>query len=220
MCSQGFGSRAALHVACQNGHKATVLKLLERQPPADIGKRDQQGRTPLYFACRYGQTDIVRLLLERGAVLITDNNGVSPIRLCIQGKFFGCLLLFMDQSPAICLREVVNSVEDMEIDEQQLASLILRLKRERRESSSGIAAQVCVGLAEAGCTTCLLTAFSGDLQLENRVLYIGQRLMSQSVSEDDTVPLFLRFMRLYVSVADAHEVTKMGGAEVRGSLGG
>uniref|UniRef100_A0A3Q2VEM2 E3 ubiquitin-protein ligase HACE1 n=1 Tax=Haplochromis burtoni TaxID=8153 RepID=A0A3Q2VEM2_HAPBU len=74
--------QTALHVACQNGHKTTVLCLLESG--ADINRPNVSGATPLYFACSHGQRDTAQILLSRGAKYIADNNGVTPLDVCVQ----------------------------------------------------------------------------------------------------------------------------------------
>ncbi|KAF3840269.1 hypothetical protein F7725_018986 [Dissostichus mawsoni] len=77
--------QTALHVACQNGHKTTVLCLLDSG--ADINRPNVSGATPLYFACSHGQRDTAQILLSRGAKYLADKNGVTPMDLCVQGGY-------------------------------------------------------------------------------------------------------------------------------------
>ena len=76
--------------------------LLERR--ANVDKADSHGRTPLFFSSRfefvdlnvynvfvrmnvvnrYGQSECAMLLIKRGAKLICDHEGVSPIDLCVE----------------------------------------------------------------------------------------------------------------------------------------
>ncbi|XP_034384422.1 E3 ubiquitin-protein ligase HACE1 isoform X7 [Cyclopterus lumpus] len=77
--------QTALHVACQNGHKTTVLCLLDSG--ADINRPNVSGATPLYFACSHGQRDTAQILLSRGAKYTPDKNGITPLDLCVQGGY-------------------------------------------------------------------------------------------------------------------------------------
>jgi len=53
-------SMTLLHLAAIYGHRSIVQSLLDKN--ADIGARDKLGRTPLYYACRYGHVGLVDLL--------------------------------------------------------------------------------------------------------------------------------------------------------------
>ncbi len=65
--------QSLLHLACKNGHYQTVETLLNHG--YDVYETDDDGITPLIWACRYGHTDIAILLLSRGAqVNMQDNN--------------------------------------------------------------------------------------------------------------------------------------------------
>ncbi|XP_066264211.1 E3 ubiquitin-protein ligase HACE1-like [Branchiostoma lanceolatum] len=77
--------QTALHVACQNGHKSTVLCLLDNG--ADINRPNVTGATPLSFACSHGQRDTAQILLSRGAKYLGDSNGCAPLELAVQGGY-------------------------------------------------------------------------------------------------------------------------------------
>jgi ankyrin repeat protein len=64
-CQIGVEGWTALHRAAVRGHTEALQALLSRG--ADLEARDDGYRTPLYAACREGQHDTARLLLERGA---------------------------------------------------------------------------------------------------------------------------------------------------------
>ena len=72
---------ARLHEACRKGHAEEALWLLDcADPRTPVDARDPGGRTPLHFAAGWGQLDIVRLLLERGAALEPrDEWGKAPV---------------------------------------------------------------------------------------------------------------------------------------------
>eukprot|EP00731_Ephydatia_muelleri_P036852 Em0338g3a len=46
---------------------------------------------PLYFACRHGQLKCVELLLQRGAKVVADRDGVTPLELCAQQGYSECI---------------------------------------------------------------------------------------------------------------------------------
>ncbi|KZL84696.1 ankyrin repeat protein [Colletotrichum incanum] len=61
-----------------SGLGAVVSFLIEKG--ADIEAKDEDGRTPLAVACKFGHDTTVRLLIERGADIETkDNNGMTPL---------------------------------------------------------------------------------------------------------------------------------------------
>ncbi|KAL5484429.1 hypothetical protein EMCRGX_G020926 [Ephydatia muelleri] len=82
MIAQDANGHTALHDSCQNRHYECVIQLLEHK--ADIHKTAQNGGTHLYFACRHGQLYCVELLLQRGAKVVADRDGVTPLELCAQ----------------------------------------------------------------------------------------------------------------------------------------
>jgi ankyrin repeat protein len=73
------GERTLLHTAALSGHLDAVGALIEHGVPVDA--RDGQGRTPLYYAGRYGHESIAQFLLARGADsshLVKERFGPSP----------------------------------------------------------------------------------------------------------------------------------------------
>lgn len=63
-----------LHVACINGDKSTVERLLSSGHPTNI--RDHCGWSPLHEAANHGYVDIAELLLRYGAN-VNDSGGIS-----------------------------------------------------------------------------------------------------------------------------------------------
>eukprot|EP00299_Pterocystis_sp_00344_P011717 c5512_g1_i2.p1 GENE.c5512_g1_i2~~c5512_g1_i2.p1 ORF type:complete len:117 (+),score=9.09 c5512_g1_i2:2-352(+) len=55
----------ALLEAARQGNLAEVTSLLAKGTNARVS--DKRGNTPVYWACRYGFADVVRVLLEHGA---------------------------------------------------------------------------------------------------------------------------------------------------------
>lgn len=71
--------------ACKNGQKAVVNTLLKRGD-INVNKRDENGYSPLYYACKEGMRDIVKILLENGAdASLASNISVTPLHGAVQG---------------------------------------------------------------------------------------------------------------------------------------
>ena len=67
----------SLHNASKEGNIRVVQQWLDRR--ADVNQADEEGRTPLYVACKNFRRDTVRFLIERGAnVDKAPNNGQTP----------------------------------------------------------------------------------------------------------------------------------------------
>ena len=94
--SSSFSPLLSLSVQC-------VVQLLDHG--ADFNKTSLNGGNPLYFACksdnlhymynvvvddavmlscRHGQVKCLHILLEKGAVVVSDRAGVSPLQLCAE----------------------------------------------------------------------------------------------------------------------------------------
>jgi hypothetical protein len=65
---------SALYRACRNGDFGTVQQLLPTLSLDQINQIESNGSTSLHAACQFNRPQIVRLLLDRGAVRTTLNN--------------------------------------------------------------------------------------------------------------------------------------------------
>jgi uncharacterized membrane protein YgcG len=73
-------NRTALILATQHSHTGVVGALL-RVPACDVDHRDHWSTTALWWACKRGQHDIAKMLLEAGADhTITDRDGLTPLQ--------------------------------------------------------------------------------------------------------------------------------------------
>ncbi len=79
MIDLSFGKAHEIHVAAQKGHLSRIKELLSKDPEL-LNFRDENGRTPLHWACREGYERVVEYLINEGAdVNIRDNNNVLPM---------------------------------------------------------------------------------------------------------------------------------------------
>ncbi|MGD8536462.1 MAG: ankyrin repeat domain-containing protein [Candidatus Aminicenantes bacterium] len=77
-----FGSLAfaeQIHVLAQKGDLEGVKTLIEQNPEL-VNAKDENGRTPLHWACRGVYIEVVRFLVDKGAdVNAEDSNKVVPL---------------------------------------------------------------------------------------------------------------------------------------------
>jgi len=70
---------AEIHEAVKTGDLATVKALLEKDP-GQLNIKDENGRTPLHWAARGTNNEVLAYLVEKGAGLnVLDNNGTAPL---------------------------------------------------------------------------------------------------------------------------------------------
>ena len=70
------------------------------------------GWTPLHLATHYGQTDCVRILIERGADInaIAENPiANTPVHTCVVGGNMDCLRALLDHSPNLTRKDAAGS---------------------------------------------------------------------------------------------------------------
>ena len=70
--------RLAIHIAAACGFREGVQYLL-RNMSASIDARDTEGRTPLMLAIANNQPDVVRVLVTRGADVVTARTAEGAI---------------------------------------------------------------------------------------------------------------------------------------------
>jgi ankyrin repeat protein len=83
--------QSVLHIAAISKQSNTLGLLLETLTSSQRGilldQQDNQGKTPLFYACLSGHLETVSLLLEAGAdVQIPDSNGETPLHACAYFK--------------------------------------------------------------------------------------------------------------------------------------
>jgi Ankyrin repeats (3 copies) len=91
----------ALVLAARNVHMSVCRYLLDRN--ADISAIcRERGQTALYEATFFGRTEVVRLLLERGAA-VDGSNGVPVIPLAAQLGHFATIEILIDEGADLSL---------------------------------------------------------------------------------------------------------------------
>jgi ankyrin repeat protein len=87
-CSSQRGTYRPIHQYAAEGNAEAVTQDLSTNK-CDLNRRDEQGRTPLDYALIHCQTNVVSLLLYRGAKLnVKAQGGATPLHLAAQQ---GCL---------------------------------------------------------------------------------------------------------------------------------
>ncbi|KAM6935755.1 E3 ubiquitin-protein ligase HACE1 isoform 1-T2 [Lycodopsis pacificus] len=166
--------QTALHVACQNGHKTTVLCLLDSG--ADINRPNVSGATPLYFACSHGQRDTALILLSRGAKYLADNNGITPLDLCVQGGY-GETCEILIQHHGRLFQTLIQMTQNDEMKENMLRQVMEHVSQQ----SDSHYQRILTSLAEVATTN-------------------GHKLLSLSSSYEAQMKSLLRIVRIFCHV--------------------
>ena len=88
---------SALHAAVQGGH-ISVVELLLRRRLTDINSKDQKGRSPLMKAAACGHTQIVLMLLNKGAsIRATDSSGSTALMIATDARHEGVVDLLIQR---------------------------------------------------------------------------------------------------------------------------
>uniref|UniRef100_A0A8I3NHN2 Tonsoku-like protein n=2 Tax=Canis lupus familiaris TaxID=9615 RepID=A0A8I3NHN2_CANLF len=95
-----------LHRACIEGRLARVQDLVRQGHP--LNPRDYCGWTPLHEACNYGHLDIVRFLLDHGAVVDDPGGegceGITPLHDALTCGHFEVAELLIGRGASVTLR--------------------------------------------------------------------------------------------------------------------
>lgn len=128
--------RTLLAHASAGGHLTLVALLLDHYH-ANINLENNQGYTPLYLACKYGQLAVVQLLLKRGANLncvsntrnhrsIEPSGGDTPLH---------CLLMRMDNDRGVPVaKELLRAGADIFLG-NAAGKCVVRKALERKRTS-------------------------------------------------------------------------------------
>jgi ankyrin repeat protein len=93
-----------IHAAARAGDVSEVTADLA-QNPSDLELPDNAGFTPLYLAAAACQTNVVALLLDKGAKIdIRAKDGSTPLQEAAQQGCQGCVLLLLDRGATVNIR--------------------------------------------------------------------------------------------------------------------
>lgn len=98
--SKGLDNWNALHFAANGGHEEIVRELLQNKS-IDIEAKSNTKRTPLHIAASQGQTNIMKLLIERGAdPNCQDDEDCTPLHYASQYGLLSTLTYLMKETKA------------------------------------------------------------------------------------------------------------------------
>ena len=88
-----------LHLACQEGHEATVLYLTSL-PKCDISTKTSNGSTALHLACKSHSLPIIKHLVEECHMdlIIRDYNGMTPVHVACEAGSLSLVKYIIDHS--------------------------------------------------------------------------------------------------------------------------
>ena len=78
---RGLFGFTLLHHACSRDSRSPVIPLLLAHPDIDANVKDEDGQTPFYLACFFGNTSCVREMLKDSSVKVNEPNnyGSTPL---------------------------------------------------------------------------------------------------------------------------------------------
>ena len=108
-CKTNDDAWRPLHIAAQNGHLDTVKLLTDIKQRDVIDAKTSTGVTPLYLAVQEGRSEVVRLLMERGANPdVETSEGVTAIHVAVQNGHEDIVKLLLKTAKNV-LREVSHA---------------------------------------------------------------------------------------------------------------
>ena len=104
---------------------------------ADVNRADDDGRTPLFFACQHGHVDRARNLLDKGAAIDrAQKQGATPLYIACQNGHVDAARLLLDKGAEVD-RAMKDGVTPLMIAQHQGHSSIVALLEEHSRSSGG-----------------------------------------------------------------------------------
>ena len=107
----GLGSlsyAAEIHQAAQAGDLVKIRELLEKDP-ALVNAKDENGRTPLHWAARAGNLEVLRYLVDKGAdPNALDNNGVASLHILARSGQPEAARLLIEKGADIDIKDPVK----------------------------------------------------------------------------------------------------------------
>jgi ankyrin repeat protein len=115
-----------LHLACENGAEAGVVKILLNAFPDAVWAKSQYDMTPLHFACsQNADAAVIRTLLMDGdprVCQLTDMLGHTPLHMAIMGLApYEVIELLVASSPETVLAKTQKGELPLEIAQRKRA---------------------------------------------------------------------------------------------------
>lgn len=93
--------RTVLHLAAQYADAVDLMEAFLAARKLDIDTQDKYGNTPLHYAVKCGSLEMVKMLVEAGAVVKTKNAaGMSSLHIAIYGGYFGIVEYLVKEAGA------------------------------------------------------------------------------------------------------------------------
>jgi ankyrin repeat protein len=97
-----------IHEFVRKGDLDNVRALIEKDPEL-VNTKDQDGRTPLHWACRGNKLEVVKFLVEKGAdVDAEDNNKIVPLHSLATRDNAAAIAILLDNGAEIDARDYGN----------------------------------------------------------------------------------------------------------------
>lgn len=90
---------AAVHFFAARGDTAFLEHMCRIFPNLNINLKNPKGETALFMAAKLGHASMVKLLCQRKAELMPDNNGDTPLHAAAKGNHTGIALFLLDVVP-------------------------------------------------------------------------------------------------------------------------
>jgi ankyrin repeat protein len=98
-----------IHEFVRKGDLESLQASIEKDP-AIVNARDQDGRTPLHWACRGRKLEVVKLLVEKGAdVNAEDSNKIVPLHSLASRNNAAAIAVLLDNGADVDARDYGNN---------------------------------------------------------------------------------------------------------------
>nr|XP_002121858.4 E3 ubiquitin-protein ligase HACE1-like [Ciona intestinalis] len=183
-----------LHAAARNGHEKVIDILVKAG--ANANYRNEHSWTPLHAACSNGQRQAVSALLSHNAQVCVDNEGQTPLDLCLQGGYGVAIELLLDKYPKSLTTFINNAVYKHEWSMERVASCV------RYFATKSLGREISLKLTEICVDTGFqLLSLSSTCETEESSLLRSTSLLISSLS-DDLESCFILFEPLWKALEE------------------
>jgi len=138
-----------LHIACNGDGRSTVIPLLLAHPDIDVNANNKGGCTPFLYACIWGCTSCVRVMLKDSRVKVNepDGNGTTPLWVAANLGFLDVIKWWMASGtemdlgkPGNIYRDVIGGAEKN--GKTEVVALLERFKENPAETRRAVRMEV------------------------------------------------------------------------------